>query len=246
MSLKKCTLCKQEKTLDQFYQNMHKGQLRYTSRCKECTIKESRKYREGNKKKISVSRKQYREKNHEKIIEKSRKDWDENKDKRNKSRRDARKKDPEKYSKSAIEWREKNRDKVRQYKKKYYQKYKVQELYRKRVRAEIKNKKKGKYTDILGCSYDFLKQWFEFNFKLDEYQNIDWDNQGAVWHIDHVLPCSKFDMNNPDDQKKCFHWKNLVPLLKEINMSKSNKIDRHYILRQELRLYIFEKSLKSN
>lgn len=43
--------------------------------------------------------------------------------------------------------------------------------------------------------------------------NMSWANYGKNgWHIDHIIPCSKFDLLSPNEQLKCFHYTNLQPL----------------------------------
>lgn len=51
-----------------------------------------------------------------------------------------------------------------------------------------------------------------------------WSNYGSYWHVDHIIPCSSFDLTNPEEQKKCFHFTNLQPLTAVDNMRKSSKI----------------------
>jgi hypothetical protein len=53
---------------------------------------------------------------------------------------------------------------------------------------------------------------------------MSWHNR-ELWHIDHIIPCDSFDLSNPDQQKKCFHYTNLQPLWKEDNLKKSNKLN---------------------
>ncbi len=53
---------------------------------------------------------------------------------------------------------------------------------------------------------------------------MTFDNYGD-WHIDHIIPCSTFDLNNKTDIEKCFHWSNMRPCWKDENLSKGNKID---------------------
>ena len=54
---------------------------------------------------------------------------------------------------------------------------------------------------------------------------MSWSNYGIHgWHIDHVIPCSKFNLKNLDEQNKCFNYQNLQPLWAEENIKKSNKL----------------------
>lgn len=53
---------------------------------------------------------------------------------------------------------------------------------------------------------------------------MSWDNYGMYgWHIDHIKPCSSFDLSNPAEQKICFHYTNLQPLWAKENLSKGKK-----------------------
>ena len=46
----------------------------------------------------------------------------------------------------------------------------------------------------------------------------------AECHIDHIIPCVAYDLTNPEDQMRCFNWRNLQPLLPRDNMVKSAKL----------------------
>ena len=53
---------------------------------------------------------------------------------------------------------------------------------------------------------------------------MSWKNHGKYgWHIDHIKPCSKFNLIDPTEQKKCFHYTNLQPLWAKDNLTKYNK-----------------------
>ena len=55
------------------------------------------------------------------------------------------------------------------------------------------------------------------------------ENHGKEWHIDHVIPISKFDLNNQDEQLLAFNWRNTMPLSCKENLSKNNKIIKEQI-----------------
>jgi hypothetical protein len=92
---------------------------------------------------------------------------------------------------------------------------------RARLKAALKGKNKSKSTmELLGVPHmDFLKTWLECKFK----EGMTWENR-HLWHIDHVLPCSSFDLTKPEEQAKCFHYTNLQPLWASENLSKGNRI----------------------
>lgn len=122
---------------------------------------------------------------------------------------------------------------------------KIKQNLRKRVNSFIENREgKNMYLKLLSCDKEFLIKWFEYHFKLDEHQEMNWDNYGDYWHIDHVTPCASFDLTNEDHQKQCFHWANLSPVLKEYNLSKGAKIKHIDQMRQEIRVKKFLKTVE--
>ena len=46
---------------------------------------------------------------------------------------------------------------------------------------------------------------------------MTFDNYGE-WHIDHVKPCSSFDLTNEQEIYECFNWKNIRPCWKKLNL----------------------------
>lgn len=42
------------------------------------------------------------------------------------------------------------------------------------------------------------------------------------WHLDHVIPCSWFDLTRADHQFACFHWSNIQPEFAFYNLSKAD------------------------
>lgn len=85
----------------------------------------------------------------------------------------------------------------------------------------IKGYKSQSTFELLGCSLDELKSHLEALFT----EGMNWDNYGHDgWHIDHRVPCAAFNLLDPEEQKKCFHYSNLQPLWAEDNMRKGSKI----------------------
>lgn len=94
-------------------------------------------------------------------------------------------------------------------------------ICRNRIIQEIKKENKTQSTiKYLGEDVDIIKKWFEFCFSYE----FTWNNHGSVWHIDHVIPVSRFNLQTEDNVITCFNWKNLSPLLAKENLTKSNNI----------------------
>ena len=75
--------------------------------------------------------------------------------------------------------------------------------------------------ELLGCTVKECREYLEKQFK----EGMTWENHSKNgWHIDHILPCASFDLNDPEQQKKCFHYTNLQPLWAEENRLKRDKI----------------------
>ena len=58
---------------------------------------------------------------------------------------------------------------------------------------------------------------------------MTWENYGA-WHIDHKIPLTAFNFENPADSdfKKCWALKNLQPMWASDNIRKCNKLARPF------------------
>lgn len=123
------------------------------------------------------------------------------------------------------EYRKEYRRKKREYQRKKRStdiNYRLRGNLRSRVRQAIKNNVKSGHTlDLLGCTIRELKQYLEVRFQ----EGMTWDNWGMDgWHIDHIIPCTAFDLSVPGQQRKCFHYTNLQPLWAEDNKAKGDTI----------------------
>lgn len=96
--------------------------------------------------------------------------------------------------------------------------FKITGQLRHRINLVLKNKYKSEKTKILlGCEIDYFIKHIESKFD----KNMNWDNYGTKgWHLDHIKPCVSFDLTNPEEQKKCFHYSNFQPLWAEDNYKK--------------------------
>ncbi len=56
-------------------------------------------------------------------------------------------------------------------------------------------------------------------------KNMNWDNYGSYWAVDHIKPKSLFNYTSTIDSefKECWSLKNLQPLEKIENIKKSNR-----------------------
>ena len=138
------------------------------------------------------------------------------------------------YQKHKISWNKRTlaynkTEKGRKWRRKYMNnRYKTDKAFniltrlRSRTREAIRNYGGKKCTSTLGftgCTIEELCTHLESQFK----DGISWQNI-KEWDIDHIIPCSSFDLKNEEEQKKCFHYTNLQPLYRIDNMKKSNKI----------------------
>ena len=86
-----------------------------------------------------------------------------------------------------------------------------------------KNKKNTKTKILLGTDYKTARAHIESLFQ----PGMTWENHGIgwdKWHIDHIIPCSSFDLKCPVQQLACCHYKNLQPLWQKDNYEKRDKI----------------------
>jgi hypothetical protein len=74
---------------------------------------------------------------------------------------------------------------------------------------------------FLGCDIITFINHIEKQFTSE----MSWDNHGIVWEVDHIKPISSFKLSDLEQQKQCFHYTNLQPLIKDKNRTKLNKYD---------------------
>ena len=80
-------------------------------------------------------------------------------------------------------------------------------------------RKSARTLALLGCDVPMLKQWLAAKFST----GMTWENYGK-WHVDHIIPCASFDLTDPEQQRRCFHYTNLQPLWAVDNHRKGAKL----------------------
>lgn len=207
-------------------ENQVKGRMS----CKMCDNKRRNESKKLHKKEIHVQNKVYYEKNKDKIKEYYQEHYINNK---------------ETYLKNNQKWRNENKEMNN-----IKAKIRLANDENLRLKKNLRNRlhvciKKNKPTmEYVGCDLEFLKEWLSYNFK----EGMSFENYGPYWHLDHVLPCSKFNFENEDDITKCFSWYNIQPLEGNLNMSKSNNISEeeftnHY---KKIKKFTTENNIKLN
>lgn len=145
---------------------------------------------------------------------------------------------PEKKRLRDIEYSVKNKEKRTIYRKKYQSdnkkirskkdnykyhndaQFRLNNNIRTRIRMALKRQSKSESTNALvGCNMQFLRVYLESKFK----DGMSWDNYGK-WQVDHIIPCSSFDLTVKENQFICFNYKNLQPLWAEENKLKGAKM----------------------
>lgn len=132
----------------------------------------------------------------------------------------------DKQSKRAIKYANNNLSKTRQYRNEYRKNrektdinFKIANYLRSRLTHAVSNNQKaGSAVEDLGCSIEELKQYLESKFQ----EGMTWDNYGK-WHIDHIKPLSKYNLENREELLEVCNYNNLQPLWSIDNLKKGNK-----------------------
>jgi len=101
--------------------------------------------------------------------------------------------------------------------------FKLIKLLRGRIRDALRGKasKSASTMKLVGCTIDELRKHLETQF----VPGMTWKNNSkSGWHIDHIIPCSSFDLTDPRQQQICCNWSNLQPLWAFDNLSKGTKV----------------------
>jgi hypothetical protein len=220
----------------------------YESACKECSYAQVAQWRKKNPEKVLAAvasyekrhkdkqnayRNRYYHENKDKIREQKRALYPKYREKRNKDYK-KRVESDETFrvarNKRTCAWakRPEVRERAKE-KHKERQKTDLQYVMKRRLRLRIRSavKRKGgiklvKTEQLLGCTVEAFKAYIEGLFT----EGMSWKVfMTGIIHLDHIIPCDRFDLTKEEDQRKCFHYSNIQPLWEVDNLRKHKKLD---------------------
>ena len=204
--LQKCSDCRCSMLLKYFGETKKGAPYKCCLQCrtKRKAIRETPEYKE---KKKTYWAARYK-KNKENILQKN-KEWSDNNKEKHKELK-------QKWIKNNEEKYKKNRNEKLREKRKTDPVFRITENLRSRIRGTIQKGYKSAHSmELLGCSREELMAHIESQFT----EGMTWDKYGT-FHIDHIKPCSAFNLLDPEEQRKCFHYTNLQPLWAIDNLKK--------------------------
>lgn len=95
--------------------------------------------------------------------------------------------------------------------------YRATKILRASFRQALRLQHVTKRTSVLhliGCTPEELVQHIERQF----LPGMSWAARN--FHIDHIKPCAAFNLTDPEEQRRCFHYTNLQPLWPVENLRK--------------------------
>lgn len=205
--MKTCSKCKVEKLEGEFYSHIG-GRDGLDSRCKTCVKNEASQFYKENREKGRLRQKKWRLENSEKASQAD-KNW--------------RLENPLKKKRALAEWGRKNRAKINRYRRHRYHDDPVFKITH-TLRAACQRifcgaTKPARTLKLLGMELKEFRIYIQGQF----CPGMTWENQGSVWHLDHVRPLASFDLLDSEQQKLACHWENFQPLFAEENLKKGAK-----------------------
>lgn len=140
------------------------------------------------------------------------------------------KENSERAKENSRKWRKENLERAKENQRKWKKEkrqtdisFKIECSLRVRANRALNGEDKSASTrELIGADPEFVKKHLESQFE----EGMSWDNNTSDgWHKDHIIPCASFDLSDPEQQKKCFHWSNLQPLWAKDNLSKGAKLN---------------------
>lgn len=224
----KCIRCGRVKELssENFYK--HKGtKSGFDTTCKACHKARSHELYLKNKETHNAKSREYYQQNKAAALDKSRKWRLANAEKARKHKRDWYERNRELALGRSQKWRETNLERSRKTARQWVKhtrqssvQYKIYGSALTKLRRFLMARTSTDYSNLVGIDRAGLRSYFEGLFSKD----MSWDNYGTKgWTIDHIRPCSSFDLSDESQLLQCFHYTNLQPLTFSENCKKKDK-----------------------
>jgi hypothetical protein len=205
--LKQCSKCHIFMPTTSFMKDKSTRDGLYSS-CKSCKAA----YRETRKPQQKVINDKYRAEKSDEMKE-ARKSWRDN----NKNR-------ISNYNKN---YRSEKKDRIRAQKNSRYHAddaYRLTDNLRSRLKYALNGITKSLSTFQLVGMESGDKVIGYLYLKSPQFENVPF----ADLEVDHIIPCSIYDFNNPDHQRACFHFTNLQLLMPDDNRLKSDNVPENF------------------
>ena len=224
---KVCTKCGEEKSVEEFSRH---SQIKsgFRPSCKQCA---------------SIQAKEYHKKNRTERLEKQRKHREQNKDRINYNSRQYYLKNKSKISVRIASYQSANADRIKEKRRLYLAKNKNKILLQKseydkkrksvdqayKLKVRLRNRlyhaircdaKSGSAIKALGCTAQQACEHIESLFD----EKMTWQNWGTYWHLDHIFPLAKANLENRSEFLAVNNWRNLQPLAITLNIIKNDKV----------------------
>ena len=224
LGLKWCYKCKIIKSKGSFCTN-NKTKDKLNASCRRCSKEYQKIYRLNNIEKLLQDKRKYYYDHREERLQYRKYYSMENKEKIALYQKEYSKNNKEKLRVIHKRWVENNNERYNELQRKYLNtniNLKISKRLNGRLRHALKNNMKPlKTLELLGCSIEYFIEHIKIQFQ----EGMSWNNYGHdTWHIDHIKPCSSYDLSNLKEQKLCFHYTNMQPLWAKDNLIKHNKI----------------------
>jgi len=235
---------KEVKEYKKEYRKAHKEEIKkynkgyqkgYQKEHKEEIKEYQKEYQKAHKEEIKEHKKEYREALKEEIKEYQKEYRKAHKEEAKEYKKEYQKEHKEEIKEHKKEYRAVHKEEIKEHKKYKFKtdiNYRISCNLRTRLIKALKyNQQCGSAVRDLGCSINELKQRFESRFYPHPItgEQMTWDNYGS-WHIDHIVPLSKFNFSDPTNGHFYFacHYTNLQPLWAKDNLSKGSRYGEKY------------------
>ncbi len=86
-------------------------------------------------------------------------------------------------------------------------------------RYVLEKQKCSFYAPYFGLDNISFRKWIEFQFD----GTLNWENFGEAWQLDHIVPVTYFNFNNPEDLRLCWNFINIRAA--RVNKQTNNELD---------------------